>query len=67
MDLFLCHCLQKSAVGHIAFRNDVTTISVYVTFVTSLKNFKFTFKFTLTFTSTYLMEVITWVPFMQGS
>ena len=29
--------------------------------------FKLTFKFALTFTSAFLLDVITWVPFMLGS
>ena len=29
--------------------------------------FKLSFEITLTFTSTFVLEVITWVPFMLGS
>ena len=29
--------------------------------------FKYTFKFTLTFTSMFLLEIITWIPYILGS
>ena len=53
--------------GHIAFHRDIMLVHAYVMFVTSVKHLQLTFKFTFTFMSVFLLENITWVPFMLGS
>ena len=58
---FLCPRLPNPAVGHIAFRSDVTSVHAYVCMcVLSLTHSNL-------LTSTFLFEVITWVLFMVGS
>ena len=56
---FLCPRLPLAGVGHIAFRCDVTSVRVFVKFVT---RFKFTCKFRCKFTSVFLLQLITFIP-----